>query len=634
MKRLLVFISTVYFFSFFSFGQYSDYKITSLIGLEDSSGGSILFYRAGSDQNEYNSFYRLNISTQTDTFFLEAFRNFFPTGEISKSIYDLEFFNNNPNDFIYCGEMVWPDNHAYIMRNNIFGQGGVPPFSNVEISKQNPLRVFASVNGSNSLLSVDGGYSWSNESFINFFLISLSPYDEKTMFGMNNHHLVKSLDTGNSYTEVDTATWNGNSRFYYDIDGTHIYGCSSEYDGSSFVSVSDKNGDAFSWKKIWESGRKVFISVDQSLLVGPLLYLADGKYIYLSSDYGKTFSHYRKLDRNIVGIYKKPFTNFLYAATKYNLYEITSNETKIIKSLPISPETLSYYPLAVGNKWNFNIFRREYMSVGWRDDEGIMTREVTGDTLLPNGKKYFIIKQKESLFSPTWDSINLLERIDSTTGKVFRYDSTSDISSHDLIIEDLTAEIGDTLELSRYPNSNTQPQVIYQTTGQKYFGDQILDRKIYHFPNSLYYTNYSLTREIGLDSLSADFDFGYRNYWLKGCVIIGKVMGDTSLVVGIKDENSDVPSEFSLSQNYPNPFNPETVINYQLAVNSKVSLKVYDVLGNEVAVLVNEEKPAGKYQVNFNAQQTTNNQQLTSGVYFYRLQAGNFVQTKKFILMK
>ncbi|PIW98698.1 MAG: hypothetical protein COZ80_09215, partial [Ignavibacteria bacterium CG_4_8_14_3_um_filter_37_9] len=78
----------------------------------------------------------------------------------------------------------------------------------------------------------------------------------------------------------------------------------------------------------------------------------------------------------------------------------------------------------------------------------------------------------------------------------------------------------------------------------------------------------------------------------------------------------------------------ETVISYQLAVGSFVTLKVYDVLGNEIATLVNEEKPAGKYQVNFNAQRTTNNKQLASGVYFYRLQAGNFVQTKKFILMK
>lgn len=99
-------------------------------------------------------------------------------------------------------------------------------------------------------------------------------------------------------------------------------------------------------------------------------------------------------------------------------------------------------------------------------------------------------------------------------------------------------------------------------------------------------------------------------------------------------DSKEMIENFNLAQNYPNPFNPETKISWQLAVGSFVTLKIYDVLGNEVAILVNEEKPVGKYQVNFNAQQTTNNQQLSSGVYFYQLRAGQFVQTKKFVLLK
>lgn len=94
------------------------------------------------------------------------------------------------------------------------------------------------------------------------------------------------------------------------------------------------------------------------------------------------------------------------------------------------------------------------------------------------------------------------------------------------------------------------------------------------------------------------------------------------------------PNEFILHQNYPNPFNPSTVISYQLSVSSKVSLKVYDILGNEVVTLVDEVKPAGKYQVNFKTQHTTNSKQLTSGVYFYQLRAGDFIQTKKMIILK
>ena len=85
---------------------------------------------------------------------------------------------------------------------------------------------------------------------------------------------------------------------------------------------------------------------------------------------------------------------------------------------------------------------------------------------------------------------------------------------------------------------------------------------------------------------------------------------------------------FSLSQNYPNPFNPLTSIHYAIGKRQFVTLKVYDILGNEIATLVNDEKSAGKYEVEFNASN------IPSGVYFYRLQAGSFIQTNKMILLK
>jgi len=97
--------------------------------------------------------------------------------------------------------------------------------------------------------------------------------------------------------------------------------------------------------------------------------------------------------------------------------------------------------------------------------------------------------------------------------------------------------------------------------------------------------------------------------------------------VGINNENA-FPLSFSLSHNYPNPFNPTTTINYQIPEQSFVTLKVYDVLGSEIETLVDQEKPKGNYEVEFNA---TN---LSSGVYFYRLRAGDFVETKKMVLMK
>ena len=100
-------------------------------------------------------------------------------------------------------------------------------------------------------------------------------------------------------------------------------------------------------------------------------------------------------------------------------------------------------------------------------------------------------------------------------------------------------------------------------------------------------------------------------------------------VTGIAPNSGEVPEAFNLSQNYPNPFNPGTTVSYQLKLSGHVTIKVYDLLGNEVATLVNnEEKPAGVYSISFDAGK------LSSGIYLYKLQVGNFVETKKMIFLK
>lgn len=101
-----------------------------------------------------------------------------------------------------------------------------------------------------------------------------------------------------------------------------------------------------------------------------------------------------------------------------------------------------------------------------------------------------------------------------------------------------------------------------------------------------------------------------------------------SPIVGITQNGGNIPTEYALSQNYPNPFNPTTNIKFDLPKQGLVSLKVYDVVGKEVATLVNEVKSAGSYNVDFNG---TN---LSSGVYFYRLEADNFVDVKRMVLIK
>jgi photosystem II stability/assembly factor-like uncharacterized protein len=110
----------------------------------------------------------------------------------------------------------------------------------------------------------------------------------------------------------------------------------------------------------------------------------------------------------------------------------------------------------------------------------------------------------------------------------------------------------------------------------------------------------------------------------------GKIIkyGRYKVVSTIKNDYPYLPKNYALYQNYPNPFNPSTIIRYSIPKTCYVLLKVYNILGKEVATLVNQEKTTGNYEINFYA----NN--LSSGVYFYRIQAGNFTDTKKFVLLR
>jgi hypothetical protein len=111
-------------------------------------------------------------------------------------------------------------------------------------------------------------------------------------------------------------------------------------------------------------------------------------------------------------------------------------------------------------------------------------------------------------------------------------------------------------------------------------------------------------------------------YWVDAQVI-------NNYITGVDDEkNAENPGSFQLHQNYPNPFNPATIISYSIPNKSLISIKIYDMLGNEVGVLVDEEKLAGEYKIEFDGSK------LTSGVYFYKLISSNFIDARKMILLK
>lgn len=176
----------------------------------------------------------------------------------------------------------------------------------------------------------------------------------------------------------------------------------------------------------------------------------------------------------------------------------------------------------------------------------------------------------------------------------------------------------------------TPPQGIFDArfNSNKYV-ELLSDNSISELPIRLSSVIYPLTIQWNVTSSSSHLLVAGKAMNIQGTGSTTLTAPSTQLALRVNPlVKTSLPTEYSLQQNYPNPFNPSTVINYSLPVEGFVSLKVFDVLGREIATLVNEPLNAGVHQIEWNA----GNQ--PSGVYYYRLQAGTFTDTKKLLLTK
>lgn len=612
-------------------------QFSELKGMEDASANTHLFYRIYSfertptgNYTTDNSIYHLNILTGEDKLFLSDGGSGGVFHHSGITVHDYDFWNNDPTKYIYSGNIIGLDPIGYVKRfdqQNEFthGFGGY----NLDISHQDDSLVF--VNLSDLFESTDGGFTWTGPSPVpEFNFISLFPLDDNIMFGYGyNGHLLKSYDRGLTFDVVDTvSSFNVNSvDFYYDPGGSQIYRLNQNFQGY-YLAVSDDNGNEYSWSVKHISSDKLFFTIDTQAPGN--IYLAEGRKILHSSDFGDTFSVINELSKKIVGIYKKPASDKLYAATKYALYEIIQDSLSIIKELPMPSELFAHYPLQVGNKWFYEGLYTHFQFGGSPVTEEVhFIKYVSGLELKPNGRLYFRIEDKE-LFNVI-DTV-YFERIDSSTAKIYRYSEDAAATNYEYLIDDLFTEVGDTIFASRFQTLQPGAFVIYME--DDYFNMFGLMRERKHFAGFDFLSQYySLTQDIGLDSISvSEIDVFSASIGLKGCVINGVAYGDT--IFTSVDEKFIQPDNHMLFQNYPNPFNPNTVISWQVPVGSRQVLKVFDVLGNEIATLVDEYRPAGKYEVEFNAVGTRSAMSLPSGVYIYRLTAGNYSDKKKLILLK
>ncbi|PIW70044.1 MAG: hypothetical protein COW08_03965, partial [Ignavibacteriales bacterium CG12_big_fil_rev_8_21_14_0_65_30_8] len=266
---------------------------------------------------------------------------------------------------------------------------------------------------------------------------------------------------------------------------------------------------------------------------------------------------------------------------------------------------------------------------------------VTFDLTLPkNSASYRAIKYNWNIFKPT----AAVTQLNITSGTTYDLNNNSDSTGVKIKVISFNGPETNKLTLKKYnlsplfPQFNERPDKVYK---YRYYLTSItissLNANLEFMLSTLPEINnpskikvyFRSTIGEGLftplttvyDSLNAKLivnNSGFGEYIFAD---------EIDVVTGIKTKKT-LPQNFLLKQNYPNPFNPSTIINYQLPKISKVTLTVYDVLGKEVAKLVNQEQSAGTYKVNFDASH------LSSGIYFYTLIAGDFVQTKKLVLLK
>ena len=626
----------IFLFPFLLFAQ-TDTTITRLFGFEDASGNTHLFYHThystmteARDTTELD-FWHVDVSNSIDTLLLSGTKiyerltmpPFDYSGDIVSKIY---FFDNNPADYIYIRK-----SGISLRKNSIVKSGTGEVFScndNIRmlyISRQNPNTVYA-VLDSLIIKSTDGGITWpalddTNNVPISFTPLRFSPFDENVIFGYNStNELVKSDNGGRSFYVIQPdREWNEKTEITFDADGQTVYAVSDSY-GSALYKSTD-GGKPYTWNLLDTFSGKIKFKADAE--TAGKFYFIYGRNLFYSSDKGNTIDTLFTFENVPVDFHKQQGADVFFVALPNRIVKAASGNTEVVKRFSIC-NTLSFFPLSVGNKWVYHYAGMSY-DITPQPFEGYTVVSIVGDSVF-NGHLYF--RLSDGVYYPgnsEWI------RIDSTTAQIRVLNSNRDIRFLDLLSNG-------SFEINFYYGILRSSSISDTTLwGQR--------RLLKNFDlQTLSVLEEKYAQGIGLVFKYDEFDFGYSNTTLQGCVIDGTLLGDTT-TVGVKEDKTELPTGFKLFQNYPNPFSagggtnaPATTIKYSIPnltnvgtareLSLQIRLTVYDILGRKVATLVDERQAPGNYSVQFNAKN------LPAGIYFYTLRAGEFTQTKKMILLK
>jgi len=295
---------------------------------------------------------------------------------------------------------------------------------------------------------------------------------------------------------------------------------------------------------------------------------------------------------------------------------------------PQSNSIVDFLPLNVGNIWVY--YYNETFPYGGASG---FDRYKIISTYSANGKTYFkFVHLRVVLYgSYGWQSRLFRDtaalRIDSISGNIYRNKICG--NSQVTLIDSLNARIGDSSFTCDLQGTKV---VCYDTSSLTYFGTIRSARK-FNMTAFEGYNTQTYAKNLGLIGFFFNQLMENCTVSLRGCIIDSVLYGDTNMVVGLNNLGIGIPSFFSLHQNYPNPFNPVTRIKFDIPPVGQrhafdVQVIIYDILGREVAVLVNEQLKPGTYEVEWDGTD------YPSGVYFYKLIAADYIDTKRMVLVK
>jgi len=284
-------------------------------------------------------------------------------------------------------------------------------------------------------------------------------------------------------------------------------------------------------------------------------------------------------------------------------------------------------PLKPGNKWCYS---QTGYAHGGIDLDGEYVEIVSTDSLVLNDSVFHYIR---GFFYPanggnTWELDQRYEMSDST-GVIYR--GLNGVTDR---VWDFSYPVGDTIQGI---SGMTVILAHYDTLIFSDFSDMVyVWTSTDHF-NFSYDNHIKAVNGLGLVYLIVNGIDHNLTRNLHGALLDGIAYGDTSIIISSTITAEGNPNDYTLYQNYPNPFNPVTTITYEITQAGLVTLRVFNVLGREVAILVNEKKNRGRYSVNFSAEGFTvgeDEARLASGVYIYQLRVNDYVDSKKMLMIK